>query len=131
MLNLYQLRQQKKRRRVGSHDAEFVDLFCTDINELNLPKTCKTEFPDGDDLLNFKLIIQPDEGYYKNGRFSFSFKVGPGYLMSHPRSNVKHREDWKTSTDDKFNHLWASVFILGTKSGGSLEQGSRRSSTIK
>ena len=37
--------------------------FCTlqDLNELELPKTCKTEFPDIDDLLNFKLIIYPDE----------------------------------------------------------------------
>lgn len=33
----------------------------SDINELNLPKTCTTEFPDPDDLLNFKLIICPDE----------------------------------------------------------------------
>lgn len=33
----------------------------SDINELNLPKTCNTEFPDPDDLLNFKLIICPDE----------------------------------------------------------------------
>ena len=32
-----------------------------DLNELELPKTCKTEFPDVDDLLNFKLIIYPDE----------------------------------------------------------------------
>lgn len=41
-------------------------MFCChylflDINELNLPKTCTTEFPDPDDLLNFKLIICPDE----------------------------------------------------------------------
>lgn len=35
--------------------------FISDINELNLPKTCTTEFPDPDDLLNFKLIICPDE----------------------------------------------------------------------
>lgn len=35
--------------------------FVLDINELNLPKTCTTEFPDPDDLLNFKLIICPDE----------------------------------------------------------------------
>jgi ubiquitin-conjugating enzyme E2 M len=33
----------------------------SDINELNLPKTCNTEFPDPDDLLTFKLIICPDE----------------------------------------------------------------------
>merc|ERR1712059_125409 len=39
-----------------------------DINELELPKTCKTEFPDVDDLLNFKLIIYPDEGFYRHGQ---------------------------------------------------------------
>lgn len=33
------------------------------------------EFPDPDDLLNFKLIICPDEGFYKDGRFVFTFKV--------------------------------------------------------
>lgn len=47
-----------------------------DLNELNLPKTCATEFPDPDDLLNFKLIVCPDEGFYKGGRFVFTFKVG-------------------------------------------------------
>lgn len=35
--------------------------YFSDINELNLPKTCGTEFPDPDDLLSFKLIICPDE----------------------------------------------------------------------
>ncbi len=32
-----------------------------DMNELTLPKTCQLDFPDKDDLLNFKLIICPDE----------------------------------------------------------------------
>ena len=38
-----------------------IYLFVTDLNELTLPKTCITEFPDPDDLLNFKLTICPDE----------------------------------------------------------------------
>lgn len=41
-----------------------VSLFCCenpDINELNLPKTCDISFSDPDDLLNFKLVICPDE----------------------------------------------------------------------
>lgn len=50
-------------------------IMFTDLNELNLPKTCSTEFSDPDDLLNFKLIICPDEGFYRGGRFIFSFKV--------------------------------------------------------
>ena len=36
-------------------------ILIADIAELNLPKTCQLDFPDPDDLLNFKLIIFPDE----------------------------------------------------------------------
>jgi ubiquitin-conjugating enzyme E2 M len=32
-----------------------------DMNELTLPNTCKLDFPDKDDFLNFKLVICPDE----------------------------------------------------------------------
>ena len=32
-----------------------------DLAELNLPKTCQMDFPDPNDLLNFKLVISPDE----------------------------------------------------------------------
>ena len=34
----------------------------TDITELSLPSTMKIEFPNEDDLLNFNLTIEPDEG---------------------------------------------------------------------
>lgn len=59
----------------GTRFPTFICFHFTDINELNLPKTCNTEFPDPDDLLTFKLIICPDEGFYKDGRFVFNFKV--------------------------------------------------------
>ena len=32
-----------------------------DLADLNLPKTCQMDFPDPDDLLNFRLVIMPDE----------------------------------------------------------------------
>ena len=32
-----------------------------DMNELTLPNTCQLDFLDKDDLLNFKLIVCPDE----------------------------------------------------------------------
>merc|ERR1712179_780049 len=56
-----------------------------DINELELPKTCKTEFPDPDDLLSFKLVIYPDEGFYRHGQFTFSFKIGAAYPHEPPK----------------------------------------------
>ena len=51
--------------------------------------TYQTEFPAPDDLLNFKLIICPDEGYCQGGRFVFSFEVGSSY----PHEPLKVRCD--------------------------------------
>ncbi|XP_059623718.1 NEDD8-conjugating enzyme Ubc12-like [Cornus florida] len=85
-----------------------------DISELNLPKSCTIKFPNGkDDLMNFEISIRPDEGYYVNGVFSFSFQVSSIYPHEAPKvkckTKVYHpnidldgnvclnilREDWK------------------------------------
>jgi len=118
MIKFFSLKQQKRDENgqipSTSKRLSAAQLRITkDINELNLPKTCQTEFPDPDDLLNFKLIICPDEGYYKGGRFVFSFKVGPSYpheppkvkcdtMVYHPNIDLEGnvclnilREDWK------------------------------------
>lgn len=43
----------------------FTFLFLVDISELNLPKACEISFPNGkNDLMNFEVTIEPDEGYY-------------------------------------------------------------------
>lgn len=65
-------------------------LLFSDINELNLPKTCQVDFPDPDDLLNFKVIISPDEvcilcmsvSVTVYSRFVFN-KSFPDILLSH------------------------------------------------
>uniref|UniRef100_A0A673IPT1 NEDD8-conjugating enzyme UBC12 n=1 Tax=Sinocyclocheilus rhinocerous TaxID=307959 RepID=A0A673IPT1_9TELE len=111
MIKLFSLKQQKKdeesaggtRAGAGGKKASAAPLCCfsvTDINELNLPKTCEMVFPDQDDLLSFKLIISPDE-------------VGQGYphdppkvkcetMVYHPNIDLEGnvclnilREDWK------------------------------------
>lgn len=117
MIKLFSLKQQKKdgqqTSRPGQKTSAAQLRIQKDISDLNLPKTCSTEFPDSDDLLNFKLVICPDEGFYKGGRFTFSFKVGPSYPHEPPKvkceTKVYHpnidlegnvclnilREDWK------------------------------------
>ncbi|CRK99433.1 CLUMA_CG012557, isoform A [Clunio marinus] len=117
MIKLFSLKQQKKDGESGGQQKSTrtaAQLRITkDINELNLPRTCTTNFPDPNDLLNFKMIICPDEGYYKGGRFVFNFKVGPNYPHEPPKvkceTKVYHpnidlegnvclnilREDWK------------------------------------
>ena len=120
MLNLFSLKDGKKEadngggKPAGKKRATAAQIrIQKDISELELPKTCATEFPDPDDLLNFRLIISPDEGFYRGGRFLFSFKIGPNYPHEPPKvkcmNKIYHpnidlegnvclnilREDWK------------------------------------
>ncbi|KAF7809747.1 NEDD8-conjugating enzyme Ubc12 [Senna tora] len=93
---------------------DFLLDMTRDISELNLPKSCTMQFPNGkDDLMNFEVSIRPDEGYYLGGTFLFSFQVSPIYPHEAPKvkckTKVYHpnidlegnvclnilREDWK------------------------------------
>ena len=118
MLNLFALKQEKEKEVKSGYGfkkkASAALLRITkDINEMELPKTCRTEFDDPDNLLNFTLIISPDEGIYKGGKFKLHFTIGPSYPHEPPRvkcrTKVYHpnidlegniclnilREDWK------------------------------------
>lgn len=73
----------------------------------------KMSFPNPDDILNFTLTIEPDEGMYKGGAFHFSFNVNQNFphdppkvkctqKIYHPNIDLEGnvclnilREDWK------------------------------------
>lgn len=73
----------------------------------------KTQFPNPDDILNFTLTIEPDEGMYKGGAFQFSFAINQNFPHDPPKVKCSHkiyhpnidlegnvclnilREDWK------------------------------------
>jgi ubiquitin-conjugating enzyme E2 M len=73
----------------------------------------KTHFANPDDILNFTLSIEPDEGMYKGGRFMFDFKINQNFphdppkvkctqKIYHPNIDLEGnvclnilREDWK------------------------------------
>lgn len=73
----------------------------------------KTTFPNPDDILNFSLTIEPDEGMYKGGSFVFSFVINQNFphdppkvkctqKIYHPNIDLEGnvclnilREDWK------------------------------------
>ncbi len=90
-----------------------ISPFHLDLSELSLGSTMKTEFPDPDDILNFTLTIDPDEGMYRGGRFVFSFAINQNFphdppkvkctqKIYHPNIDLEGnvclnilREDWK------------------------------------
>ncbi|KAK2514734.1 hypothetical protein Q9233_014890, partial [Columba guinea] len=96
MIKLFSLKQQKKEEESAggtkgtSKKASAAQLrIQKDINELNLPKTCEIDFSDQDDLLHFRLLICPDEGFYKGGKFVFSFKVKCETMVYHPNIDLE------------------------------------------
>ncbi|KAI9298025.1 NEDD8-conjugating enzyme UBC12 [Neoconidiobolus thromboides FSU 785] len=84
-----------------------------DLGDLELPKTMEMTFPNPEDILNFELTIAPDDGYYRCGKFQFSFKINANYPHEPPKvlclNKIYHpnidlsgnvclnvlREDWK------------------------------------
>jgi len=99
--------------------------------------------------LNFKLTICPDEGFYKNGKFVFSFKIGSSYPHEPPKvkceTQVYHpnidlegnvclnilREDWKPVLTINSIVLWSSIPVSGAESGRSPQQGGCRCASVK
>jgi len=90
MIKLFSLKQQKAEAeaagpKVGKKSAPGEIRIQKDISELTLPSTTKIEFPNPDDLMNFRVTISPDEGFYKGGSFVFSFKVKNLYPHEPPK----------------------------------------------
>jgi ubiquitin-conjugating enzyme E2 M len=79
-------------------------LTSTDLTELSLPSTMRISFSNPDDILNFTLTIEPDEGMslildtrintqgmYKGGSFHFSFAIGNEYPHQPPKVRCTQR----------------------------------------
>ncbi|RFU73643.1 chitin synthase 1 [Trichoderma arundinaceum] len=81
--------------------------------QLSLGATMRTDFPDPDNILEFILTIEPDEGMYRGGKFTFDFAINQNFPHEPPkvrcREKIYHpnidlegkvclnilREDWK------------------------------------
>ncbi|KAL9479853.1 hypothetical protein ACSS6W_004639 [Trichoderma asperelloides] len=88
-------------------------LWFLDLSELSLGATMRTDFPDPDNILNFILSIEPDEGMYRGARFTFDFAINQNFpheppkvrcmeKIYHPNIDLEGkvclnilREDWK------------------------------------
>ena len=92
----------------------YLRLSSQDINEMELPKTCKTEFPDPDDLLVFKLIIYPDEVRATASWVSANWPLFSGSVQRR-RVHIQ-LQDWSrlsswTSEGNTFISLFQSLYL--------------------
>lgn len=115
---MFRLQQQVKdsraRRETGAAAHKAGQLRVQkDVNELDIPPSITVSFPDPDDLMNFKLALSPEEGFYSAGTFNFSITVPEDYphkppkvkcntLIYHPNIDLQGnvclnilRQDWK------------------------------------
>lgn len=62
-------------------------LLVKEVQEMdqNLPTTCKTKFSNPNLLHEFTMVVTPDEGYWRGGKFVFSISVPEEYNMAPPK----------------------------------------------
>ncbi|RZC43516.1 hypothetical protein C5167_036476 [Papaver somniferum] len=56
--------------------------------------------------MNFEVNIRPDEGYYRSGKFEFTFQVSPTYPHEAPKFKCKTKHP---NHEDPLNHEAAAV----------------------
>lgn len=109
-----QVKETRTRRETGASVHRAGQLRVQkDVNELDIPSSIEVRFPDPDDLMNFRVLLTPTEGYYVSGTFEFSVTVPEDYphkppkvkcftLIYHPNIDLEGnvclnilRQDWK------------------------------------
>lgn len=118
MINLYSVRNQKKTNEQPANTelakSSPAELRATrDIKDLTLPEPVSITQPNAADVMNYKILIKPDEGYYRSGKFVFDLRIPNTYPHEPPKlkceSSIYHpnidqdgnvclnilREDWK------------------------------------
>ncbi|GAB1734163.1 NEDD8-conjugating enzyme [Hortaea werneckii] len=119
MLKIWSMKQQQQKNEAASGQSKKKKVTAAqlrvqkDLSELALPATMSTHFPNPDDILNFTLTLQPDEGLYKSGLFTFTFTISQSFPHEPPKVKCKEkiyhpnidlegnvclnilREDWK------------------------------------
>ena len=100
MFKLQQKRKEEEARKQAEADqvpglakqmsirSRFLTQEVSELQEV-LPKTCQLQFVDVDDLRGFKVVISPDEGYWKGGRFVFELTIPFEYNLKPPHAECK------------------------------------------
>ena len=87
MLRLKQLKQQK-----DANPNKTIDVNATaklrisqDISKLDIPKICKVEHPEPDNIMLLKLTVTPDENIYKDAVVPFIMNFSCNYPFEPPK----------------------------------------------
>jgi len=71
--------QQKKKKNPGLMRVQ------VDLGELELPHNAKITMPDPNNIENFKITIDPDQGFWNGASYVFDFKIPADYPIKPPK----------------------------------------------
>lgn len=109
---MFKLKQKQKEEASKSEEASKRNyskqmsirsrLLTREVSEIQscLPRTCKIDFEDVDDLREFTLTVRPEEGYWKSGTFVFQVLVPTEYNIKPPSVSCKTRLWHPNITED-------------------------------
>mmetsp|Transcript_5898 Transcript_5898/g.9365 ORF Transcript_5898/g.9365 Transcript_5898/m.9365 type:complete len:189 (+) Transcript_5898:175-741(+) len=99
MLNLLKLKQEKQEQKanagadgeVKSGGGKVVPAAQRRVQKdlksgIEKHSWCQMDFPDPDDIMNFNVTLMPDEGFWRGGKFTFSFSIPTDYPHSPPKT---------------------------------------------
>eukprot|EP00884_Botryococcus_braunii_P017023 jgi/Botrbrau1/4003/Bobra.0016s0014.1 len=120
MLKLFSVKEKKEKEKAAGTAVRGVKQSAgelrlqKDMSELNLSKNISLNFPEGPEkMLHFEITIQPTEGLYRQGQYTFDFSISESYPHEAPKVKCKTkvfhpnidldgnvclnilREDWK------------------------------------
>eukprot|EP00164_Ancoracysta_twista_P001254 GFYU01001646.1.p1 GENE.GFYU01001646.1~~GFYU01001646.1.p1 ORF type:complete len:191 (-),score=43.21 GFYU01001646.1:581-1120(-) len=95
MIKLFSLKKEQKEAKEQGGPKKTVPgqiRVQRDMADLSTGKTMKIDLYNGpEDLMNFRVIIVPDEGYYKDGHFTFNVKVPEMYPHDPPKVKCEQK----------------------------------------
>lgn len=99
MMNLYSVRNQKKQQETnnrnqsgnGSRLSPAQMRADKDFREISLPDHVSMARADPVDVMNYKILLKPDEGFYRNGKFSFDLRIPNTYPFDPPKLKCETR----------------------------------------
>ena len=56
-----------------------------DVASLDAGRIAEASFPNPQDLTNFLVVVNPDEGFWKGARYEFTFSIPPTYPHDPPK----------------------------------------------
>mmetsp|Transcript_14991 Transcript_14991/g.29183 ORF Transcript_14991/g.29183 Transcript_14991/m.29183 type:complete len:253 (-) Transcript_14991:91-849(-) len=84
-VNIFGVKGAKATKKTGRRLRPGEIRVQKDVSELDGGDCAKAHFPNPNDLMNFQVVVSPDDGYWKGFRYTFQFTVPDMYPHEPPK----------------------------------------------